>query len=314
MKTIRPYRRAPAPRILAAALALAFSQAWPAWALPEGNTTAHGVVEVGRPDASRMVIRQASDKAIVNWQGFSIGAGEQVRIEQPGAGSAILNRVTGASRSEIQGRLDANGKVFLINRNGVVFGEAAAVNVGSLVASTLDIDNDDFVADRLRFRALEGPAAVENAGSISVAERGTVALMGGRVANNGTIRAQLGTVAMAAGEEMTLEGKIVGKTRAKQGRWLGSRWQGRYTPSDIGQLDRWVAHAHHQRRQGSKAETRQPSIALPTCGPQPLDITGKDEGVHFGDTPNLYREKEQGKAKEAHQFFTQDADANHCPI
>lgn len=205
MKTIRPYRRAPAPRILAAALALAFSQAWPAWALPEGNTTAHGVVEVGRPDASRMVIRQASDKAIVNWQGFSIGAGEQVRIEQPGAGSAILNRVTGASRSEIQGRLDANGKVFLINRNGVVFGEAAAVNVGSLVASTLDIDNDDFVADRLRFRALEGPAAVENAGSISVAERGTVALMGGRVANNGTIRAQLGTVAMAAGEEMTLD-------------------------------------------------------------------------------------------------------------
>ena len=147
MKTIRPYRRAPAPRILAAALALAFSQAWPAWALPEGNTTAHGVVEVGRPDASRMVIRQASDKAIVNWQGFSIGAGEQVRIEQPGAGSAILNRVTGASRSEIQGRLDANGKVFLINRNGVVFGETAAVNVGSLVASTLDIDNDDFVAD-----------------------------------------------------------------------------------------------------------------------------------------------------------------------
>ncbi len=205
MKTIRPYRRAPAPRILAAALALAFSQAWPAWALPEGNTTAHGVVEVGRPDASRMVIRQASDKAIVNWQGFSIGAGEQVRIEQPGAGSAILNRVTGASRSEIQGRLDANGKVFLINRNGVVFGETAAVNVGSLVASTLDIDNDDFVADRLRFRALEGPAAVENAGSISVADRGTVALMGGRVANNGTIRAQLGTVAMAAGEEMTLD-------------------------------------------------------------------------------------------------------------
>ena len=205
MKTIRPYRRAPAPRILAAALALAFSQAWPAWALPEGNTTAHGVVEVGRPDASRMVIRQASDKAIVNWQGFSIGAGEQVRIEQPGAGSAILNRVTGASRSEIQGRLDANGKVFLINRNGVVFGETAAVNVGSLVASTLDIDNDDFVADRLRFRALEGPAAVESAGSISVAERGTVALMGGRVANNGTIRAQLGTVAMAAGEEMTLD-------------------------------------------------------------------------------------------------------------
>mgnify|MGYP000849756268 CR=1 FL=1 len=138
MKTIRPYRSAPAPRILAAALALAFSQAWPAWALPEGNTTAHGVVEVGRPDASRMVIRQASDKAIVNWQGFSIGAGEQVRIEQPGAGSAILNRVTGASRSEIQGRLDANGKVFLINRNGVVFGETAAVNVGSVLGALAD--------------------------------------------------------------------------------------------------------------------------------------------------------------------------------
>lgn len=206
MKTNRTQGRAPAPRLLVAALAVAFAQALPAWALPDGADVVLGGVAIARPDAQNMVIRQSTDKAIVNWQGFSIGQNEGVRIQQPGAGSAILNRVTGASRSDIHGRLEANGKVFLVNPNGVVFGKTATVNVGSIVASTLAIENADFAAGRHRFKA-EGsaPAAVTNAGRITAAERGTVALMGGRVANDGTISAQLGTVALAAGEEMTLD-------------------------------------------------------------------------------------------------------------
>lgn len=207
MRAISIPQRAPLPRTLVVALALVFGPIVPAWALPDGEQVVAGGVSVARPDGNNMLIQQSTDKAIVNWNGFSIGAAERVRIQQPGASSVILNRVTGASRSDINGTLSANGKVFLVNPNGVVFGETAAVNVGSLVASTLDVSNADFLAGRHHFKATgAGPAkAVRNAGRISAADRGTVALMGGTVRNDGSVTARLGTVAMGAGDEMTLD-------------------------------------------------------------------------------------------------------------
>jgi len=77
---------------------------------------------------------------------------------------------------------------------------------------------------------------------------------------------------------------------------------------------RRLGDAHQQRRQGGKAKTRQAGIALPTGGPQPLDITSKNEGIQFGDAPNLHREKAQGESKEWHYFFPQETDAGRCPI
>ena len=191
------------PHPLALALALAFLALGEARALPGGEQVVAGQVSVARPGQGNMVIQQGSNAAIVNWQGFSIGAGESVRIQQPSASSAILNRVVGNERSDIDGRLTANGKVFLVNPNGVLFGPSAAVDVGSLVASTLSIGNEDFLAGRYLFNGSGG--RVVNAGSINVAERGTAALLGGSVRNDGTITARLGTVVLAAGERMTLD-------------------------------------------------------------------------------------------------------------
>lgn len=192
----------PVRNAVALAVALAFLPAV-AWSLPTGEQVLAGQVTVDRPAAEHMLIRQGTNAAIVNWDGFSIGAGEAVRIQQPAASSVMLNRVIGNDRSDIFGSLSANGRVFLVNPNGVLFAPSATVDVGSLVASTLAIDNADFLAGRYLFSGVGG--SVVNAGRISVADRGTVALLGGDVRNDGTIVARLGSVIFGAGGRMTLD-------------------------------------------------------------------------------------------------------------
>lgn len=204
--------------LISIAVALAVAQYGAALAAPTGHQIVTGTVTVTRPNALQTVISQASQSAIVNWQQFSIGASEHVDIRQPNVSSVLLNRAIGNKPSEIYGRLSANGQVFLVNSNGVLFGRNAQVSVGGLVASTLDIANDDFLAGRYHFSGA-GNAAVENQGSLTAAERGTVALLGGRVNNDGTISAQLGTAALAAGEKISLdfEGDGLTKIRVDQG-------------------------------------------------------------------------------------------------
>ncbi|MEJ7807902.1 MAG: filamentous hemagglutinin N-terminal domain-containing protein, partial [Telluria sp.] len=135
---------------------------------------------------------------------FNIGAGEAVRFIQPGSDSVALNRVLGSDPSSILGSLTANGKVFLINPNGVLFGKGASVNVGGLVASTLDISDQDFMAAKYRFSGA-GRGAVRNDGALHSADGGFVALLGADVSNQGLITARLGQVALAAGQAVTLD-------------------------------------------------------------------------------------------------------------
>ncbi|MEL7969166.1 GLUG motif-containing protein, partial [Vreelandella neptunia] len=110
----------------------------------------------------------------------------------------------GEDASAIYGNLNANGQVFLINPNGVLFGEGAAVNVGSLVASTLSLSDEDFNNGHYQFSGDGNNAAVINRGSIT-ADGGAVALLGGQVSNQGIIQANQGTVALAAGDQITLD-------------------------------------------------------------------------------------------------------------
>jgi filamentous hemagglutinin family protein len=139
----------------------------------------------------------------INWQSFGIGTGEGVRFVQPNGNSVALNRVLGPDPSSILGSLSANGKVFLVNPNGILFGRGAQVNVGGLVASTLNISDSDFMAGRYQFSG-NSDAAVLNQGTINAAG-GYVALLGADVGNDGTITARLGTVALAAGNAITLD-------------------------------------------------------------------------------------------------------------
>lgn len=174
--------------------------------LPTGGSVASGEVSIRTPGANSMLINQGSDRAVVNWNSFSIGAGASVDIRQPGRDSAILNRVTGSATSNIHGSLTATGQVFVVNPNGIVIGADGRIQTGGgFVASTLDISNRDFNEGRLIFRGDGSSAGVSNAGTIRVERGGYAALIGGRVSNSGTINVPLGRVGMAAGERVTLD-------------------------------------------------------------------------------------------------------------
>jgi len=178
-----------------------------ALAQPTGGAVVAGSATISAPDANHTVIQQASDKAIINWQAFSIGQQGYVQFVQPGRGSITLNRVVGSDPSAILGHLSSNGQIFLVNPHGVFFGANATVDVAGIVATTLDIDNDDFMRGDYRFfRSPNAPAGatVINNGTIN-ANGGYVVLAGDYAANKGIVQAQLGTVLLASGDALTLQ-------------------------------------------------------------------------------------------------------------
>ncbi|ACB95235.1 filamentous hemagglutinin N-terminal domain-containing protein [Beijerinckia indica] len=190
------------PLIAMTALAALMVLPRPVAAGPDGGSVVAGQAAISQA-GSVTTINQSTPKAIINWQGFSINAHETVNFNQPSSSAATLNRVIGNEASVIAGALNANGQVFLVNSAGVLFTHGAQVNVGGLVASTLDIANTDFMAGKYTFSGTSS-ASVINRGHILAHEGGYVALLGKTVSNEGVITATLGTVAMASGEKITL--------------------------------------------------------------------------------------------------------------
>ncbi|MGI4879362.1 MAG: filamentous hemagglutinin N-terminal domain-containing protein, partial [Janthinobacterium lividum] len=172
-----------------------------AQALPTGGSVAAGSATITAV-TSQLTVRQSTQNAVINWQSFGIGRGEGVTFVQPNSNSVALNRVVGQVPTAILGSLTANGKVFVVNPNGVLFGQGAQVNVAGLVASTLGIADSDFMAGRYSFSGSGG--SVVNRGTI-VADGGYVVLLGANVSNTGLISARLGSVALAAGTAATLD-------------------------------------------------------------------------------------------------------------
>src|SRR3990172_1027828 len=176
----------------------------PALALPTGGEVAAGSASISQPNAQTMQVTQGTQKAILNWQGFSIGVSETVNFLQPNTSAVALNRVLGNSGSEIFGRLTANGQIFLVNPNGVVFGRTASVDVGGIAATTLNIRDQDFLSGNYFFERNGSAGSVVNQGYI-LAPGGYAALIGPRVTNEGLISARLGSVALAAGDRVSLD-------------------------------------------------------------------------------------------------------------
>lgn len=173
--------------------------------LPQGGSISIGEGSIVNSGSNQLIIKQASDKLGINWQSFNVGPDGHVIFDQPGKNSIALNRVIGSDGSAILGKIDANGQVFVINPNGVIFGKDAKVNVGGLVASTLNISDDDFKNGNYKFNAGATAGDVINLGTLETAQGGYVALLGRSVKNNGAIKAQLGTTALAAGGAVTLD-------------------------------------------------------------------------------------------------------------
>ncbi|WP_415835936.1 filamentous hemagglutinin N-terminal domain-containing protein, partial [Polynucleobacter paneuropaeus] len=192
---------------LSAALVLGGAyQVGTAQSLPTGGNVINGQAAITNPSSSKMLVTQSTDKAVINWQSFNVGAGNSVQFAQPSATSQVLNRVIGLSGStQILGILTANGQVFIVNPQGVVFGNGAMVNVGALLASTKDISPSAFMAGGplSLTGGSNGSGLISNSGCIT-ANSGYIVLAGDQIRNSGTLNAPGGQIALAAGDQATL--------------------------------------------------------------------------------------------------------------
>jgi fibronectin-binding autotransporter adhesin len=187
-------------------LAFVFLILAPASALPEGPTVIHGNIKVMTAGQLQQIL-QSSSQGIINWSSFGIGPNEIVRIIQPNSASVLLNRVTGMDPSLLQGMLQANGRIFLVNPNGILFGPNSKVDAGSFFATTLGISDQDFLKGNYNFsqNAQGQLAAIVNQGEIRVGDGGFIVLAAPLVHNDGLIVARQGSVNLAATQQATLQ-------------------------------------------------------------------------------------------------------------
>ena len=174
---------------------------------PTGANVTGGAATVSGQGTSRVTIDQSSDRAFIEWNSFSVAKGESVRFNQPSVSSVTANKVVGVAPSEILGALSANGRIILINPNGIFFGQGSTVDAAGLIATTLDLDKDSFLAGgKLKFSsAADISASVVNEGTLTIADAGLGALVAPHVRNSGALVAGLGTAVLASGKAFTVD-------------------------------------------------------------------------------------------------------------
>jgi filamentous hemagglutinin family protein len=194
-----PFKR----KLVAAAVISCFSTGNVLAASSADATVAHGSATFS-VNGSTLTITNTPN-AIINWAKFGIDAGETVKFVQQSSASAVLNRVTGSDPSHILGALQSNGKVYLINPNGIMFGANSRIDVNGLIASTLNLTDADFLAGKLNFNADRAtPGSVVNAGQITTPSGGFVYLLAPNVENSGVITTPSGEAILAAGNSIEI--------------------------------------------------------------------------------------------------------------
>jgi filamentous hemagglutinin family protein len=207
-RAARPIRRAALPLAMAAAIAASAPPAALAQVsstqLPTGGSIAGGTGTINAASGASLTIDQTSSRMALNWSTFDIGTAATVRFNQPSSSAAVLNLVQGGNPTQIFGNLNANGQVFLINTNGMIFGSTAQFNVGGLVASTLGTTASNFMSGNDVLDAGANTVALmSNSGTINAAA-GAVNLIGGKVVNSGTITASAGNINLVGADKVTL--------------------------------------------------------------------------------------------------------------
>ena len=172
--------------------------------LPTGGQVNAGQATISQ-SGNTLNVNQTSQRAVVDWNTFNVGKDATVNFQQPNAQSATLNRVTDTQPSQILGRITAPGSVVLVNPQGVYFGKSSSVDVGGLVATTHDAVNQEFMDGQLKLNRNGATGKVENEGDLRAALGGYIAMLAPEVRNTGVIVANLGTVALAAGETFELK-------------------------------------------------------------------------------------------------------------
>ncbi|WP_083633171.1 filamentous hemagglutinin N-terminal domain-containing protein [Bradyrhizobium sp. NAS96.2] len=194
------------------------SSLWQGAALP--SETASG-------GQATVTINQTAPQAILNWQSFNVGSQTTLNFNQQAGSWTALNRVVGnTGPSQILGRITAPGQVLVINQNGIIFGGASQINVGSLIASSANIADNQFLNNGIystttgsganivyapSFTGAGGKIVVEsgalittNAPSSTTAGGGFVLLMGTEVNNAGAITTPKGQTQFVAGDDFVL--------------------------------------------------------------------------------------------------------------
>ena len=171
-------------------------------ATPSGSQVTSGGGSVAQ-SGNTTTVTQTSDNLSLNWQAFDIAPQETVNFVQPSTSAIAVNRILDTNATQILGSLNANGQVYLINPNGILFGQGAQVNVGGIVASALNFD-DQSLSDNARIFSGTGTGSIINQGTLNAATGGYVALLGNQVNNQGTMTAPGGSVLLGAGKAITL--------------------------------------------------------------------------------------------------------------
>ncbi|WP_370261008.1 filamentous hemagglutinin N-terminal domain-containing protein [Limnobacter sp.] len=165
------------------------------------QTTPLNGVAVNLLNPSTLEIVQNNTSAVVNWTGFDIAAGEQVQVMQPNAQAVLVNKITSQNASEVLGQLQANGRIFLINPRGIVFGANAEINVGALVASTLDLKSGQVPGAEIALESLPDSGQITNLGTITAGE---IALLAPQISNQGNLQANAGPIRLMSVGELTV--------------------------------------------------------------------------------------------------------------
>ncbi len=178
-----------------------------AFAEPTGGTVTSGSAGISTSGNTTSIL-QSTDRAIIRWDTFDINSSEHVQFLQPNSSSITVNRIRDSKASQIDGRLSANGNIILINPNGILFGASSVVDVGGLIATTSDLDDDNAFMNggAVKFTKPGDPnAKIVNSGTITVRDGGLVGLVAPNVENHGVIQAKLGKVHLASGDIHTID-------------------------------------------------------------------------------------------------------------
>ncbi|MEI6287883.1 MAG: filamentous hemagglutinin N-terminal domain-containing protein, partial [Bacillota bacterium] len=201
----------------AACLALCLLSPTAAEATPQNGNIVGGQGVIEQTSPVDMKITQTTARMAIDWNAFDIGANEKVTFLQPGSDSAVLNRVTGGGASLIAGKLNANGSIYFVNPNGINFAAGSAVEAGSMLATTGNVDPLNFMQGLVNIGA--GNSIIVNSGAIT-ANNGSVQLIGAtEIQNNGTIMSRTvadgGVVILSASNIISNSGKIDASATSK---------------------------------------------------------------------------------------------------
>lgn len=203
----------------ALAISLSFLFYPAAWAAPSSNALpvlgniASGTADVTRNiSQGKLTVNQQTDKLIVNWNSFNVGANAHVVFNQPSTNSIALNRIGSAAASQIFGQVTANGKLILVNPNGLTIGSTGQISANSVIASILNISDGDFNTNNLTFERGTATGTVDNQGAIQ-STNGT-ALLAPTIKNSGSLSASNGNVNLANGNRLTSNGITISLSQA----------------------------------------------------------------------------------------------------